>query len=163
MTSYDTFSICTNLKVNLKRGHLGLRHWCEQSDDVDSFGWTKHNGLDFGQQKIYDRGLKLTTEFVKKPENGDNGGEWSARIRVERQKLPEKYAKNQANSISMFFYAGMDEGGQGRIKMRGLDPETRKMGRMEGNTQTLGDFRIKLIERYESKKGLKFFHTATVR
>ena len=28
----------------IQQGGLGLRHWCEQGDDLQQFGWNKHDG-----------------------------------------------------------------------------------------------------------------------
>ena len=39
--------------------NLGLRHWCEQGDNLDSYGWKKHDGKNFGIQKIQDRGVHV--------------------------------------------------------------------------------------------------------
>ena len=66
-------------------GNVGLRHWCEQGDNLDKYGWIKHDGENFGVQEIYDRGVKLTTTFVKQlsKESLGNGGSWTSRIRAE--------------------------------------------------------------------------------
>ena len=28
----------------IQQGGLGLRHWCEQGDNLQQFGWNKHDG-----------------------------------------------------------------------------------------------------------------------
>merc|ERR1719317_1219533 len=53
------------LPRSVTQGSLGLRHWCEQGDDLKQWGWEKHDGRNFGVQKIKDRGVTLTTSFVK--------------------------------------------------------------------------------------------------
>ena len=67
---------------------MGLRHWCDQNDNLDSYGWVAHDGENFGIQEIKDRGLKLTTSFVKRL-SGSHGGDWTARIKVEALQDPK--------------------------------------------------------------------------
>ena len=59
-----------------------LRHLCEQGDNLDSYGWTEHDGRSFGVQEIFDKYMKLETSFVTKL-GGNHGGDWTARIKVE--------------------------------------------------------------------------------
>ncbi len=47
-------------------------------DKNNHFILLKHDGRNFGIQKIIDRGVELTTSFVKWPSK--NGLEWTARI-----------------------------------------------------------------------------------
>lgn len=56
------------------------RHWCEQGDNLERYGWLKHDGTNFGIQEIIDGHFKLITSFVKRP--GARGGEWTARISI---------------------------------------------------------------------------------
>lgn len=35
---------------------IDVRHTCEHGDGLNKFGWTKHDGATFGQQKIIDGG-----------------------------------------------------------------------------------------------------------
>ena len=42
-----------------------------------------HDGERFGVQEIVDRGVRLSTSFVKR-EGGRHGGEWTARIAAEK-------------------------------------------------------------------------------
>ena len=46
--------------------NLGLRHWCEQGDNLDSYGWNQHDGKNFGIQKIRDRGVQVCIQFSNK-------------------------------------------------------------------------------------------------
>ena len=46
--------------------NLGLRHWCEQGDNLDSYGWNQHDGKNFGIQKIRDRGVQVYIQFSNK-------------------------------------------------------------------------------------------------
>ena len=42
-----------------------MRHFCENSDDLSSFGWREHNGRDFGRQELVENDMILETSFVK--------------------------------------------------------------------------------------------------
>jgi mannosyl-oligosaccharide glucosidase len=59
-----------------------LRHNCEQSDNLDSYGWLEHDGRNFGVQDIQDKLVRIQTSFVKR-QGGTNGGDWTAKISVE--------------------------------------------------------------------------------
>ena len=44
-----------------------LVHFClfVLGDNLDSFGWIQHDGETFGVQEIKDRGLDISTSFLK--------------------------------------------------------------------------------------------------
>lgn len=57
-----------------------FRHYCNSGvGEIDKFGWIRHDGKNFGMQKITEKHMKLTTSFVKR-NGGKHGGDWSARI-----------------------------------------------------------------------------------
>ena len=35
-------------------GQLQLRHWCEHGDKLPRYGWIRHDGTEYGQQRIVD-------------------------------------------------------------------------------------------------------------
>lgn len=138
----------------IKSQNLGLRHWCEQGDNLDSFGWKQHDGENFGVQEISDRGLKITTSFVKRSQNGQHGGEWSARISAEAIGN-----KTKAKSITLFFYAGMDEGnsgGQLRPLFGGRDAN--QMTGIVGSTNSLDDFTLTFSPTEEDSSNTRVRH-----
>lgn len=57
-------------------------HWCDQGDNLPSYGWIRHDGVTFGEQIIQDPPHIITTSFVK-THGGENGGYWTARIDVQ--------------------------------------------------------------------------------
>ncbi|CAN7077735.1 unnamed protein product [Brassica oleracea var. botrytis] len=60
-----------------------MRHFCENSQDLKSFGWREHNGVDFGRQELLDQDMILETSFVKSKEGSlGYGGDWSVRINL---------------------------------------------------------------------------------
>ena len=67
--------------IGLKNGQYFLRHVCQDSDELSTFGWTAHNGRDYGHQALVDHGLFLTTGFIKdKGEGSGYGGDWAVRL-----------------------------------------------------------------------------------
>ncbi|CAG7909416.1 unnamed protein product [Brassica rapa] len=46
-----------------------MRHFCEDKHGLKLFGWTEHNGTDYGQQDLVEKDLVLQTSFVKSKEN----------------------------------------------------------------------------------------------
>jgi mannosyl-oligosaccharide glucosidase len=67
-----------------RSGDLPLRHWCEQGDNLERYGWLEHDGTNFGVQELIDGEVKLTTSFVKDPHAVPYGRDWTARITVEQ-------------------------------------------------------------------------------
>ncbi|CAN8304148.1 unnamed protein product [Cochlearia groenlandica] len=90
-----------------KDGKHVMRHFCENSDDLKSFGWREHNGRDFGRQELLEEDMILETSFVKSKEGSlGYGGDWSIRIKVKNKRLNDEVKR----SIHLFFYLA-DEGG----------------------------------------------------
>ena len=59
------FGMMWMIPDRIRNNDLGLRHWCDQGDNLDSFGWLQHDGETFGVQEIKDRGLVISTSFLK--------------------------------------------------------------------------------------------------
>ena len=64
----------------MKNGHdtilisvtfLDLRHTCEQSDSIESYGWTTYDARTGGTHRVYDAGnmVDISTELVKVPQD----------------------------------------------------------------------------------------------
>jgi len=89
--------------IVVKDGKYHLRHVCKHEDDLSTYGWTKHNGRDFGHQVLVDQGITLTTGFLKSKEEGSGyGGDWTVRISVQADKWVML-------STSYHFYALMQQ------------------------------------------------------
>jgi mannosyl-oligosaccharide glucosidase len=63
-------------------GWSPIRHWCEQGDQLATYGWRAHDGVNFGVQQIIDRQMIIATSFIKRP-GGQHGGDWTAKIIAE--------------------------------------------------------------------------------
>ena len=123
------FGIMWMIPDQIKQDNLGLRHWCEQGDNLKSFGWLQHDGESFGLQEIQDRGLRLKTSFVKSSDMS-----WTSRIQVEQ-------GRGKAKEVSLFLYAGMDENAIG-YKLKPILSENGQVVGIVGKTLELGDFQL---------------------
>uniref|UniRef100_M4EMK9 Mannosyl-oligosaccharide glucosidase n=2 Tax=Brassica campestris TaxID=3711 RepID=M4EMK9_BRACM len=84
-----------------------MRHFCENSQNLKSFGWREHNGIDFGRQELLDQDMILETSFVKSKEGSlGYGGDWSVRINLINKGLNDEVKR----TVHLFFYLA-DEGG----------------------------------------------------
>ena len=73
--------------LGVKDGQYFLRHVCQDSDDLRTYGWLEHNGRDYGRQLLVDHGLMLMTSFLKLKGDGSGyGGDWAVRVNVESEK-----------------------------------------------------------------------------
>lgn len=118
-------------KQYVKQRPLPIRHTCEQSDPLESYGWLKHDGVNFGTQEIVEKDFTLKTQFIKRP-GGENGGDWSARING-------KTKGNKPITVTLLFYIALDddEGDlEPIIKQTFLDG-------VKGFTKALGHFTLK--------------------
>lgn len=119
------------LPKHVSQGSLGLRHWCEQGDNLKQWGWNKHDGREFGIQNIVDRGVNIETSFVKVM-GGSAGGDWSNRVVVEGVKGTE---------VSLLYYAALEEGADASLEPR-YEEEGGELGSIEGRSATLGSWRL---------------------
>ncbi|CAA7050834.1 unnamed protein product, partial [Microthlaspi erraticum] len=84
-----------------------MRHFCENSDDLKSFGWREHNGIDFGRQELLEQDMILETSFVQSKEGSlGYGGDWSVRINVKNTGLNDEVKRN----ANLFFYIADEDG-----------------------------------------------------
>lgn len=61
-----------------------MRHVCQDSDELKQYGWTSHNGRDYGHQVLSEQAMTLTTSFLKSKDHGSGyGGDWAVRIGVQ--------------------------------------------------------------------------------
>ncbi|CAB4068720.1 MOGS [Lepeophtheirus salmonis] len=121
-----------------------LRHWCEQSDDLESFGWLQHDGENFGYQELIDKSVILKTSFVKKAER------WTAKIKAE-----SKHSSPQKQITSLFFYAGLESGSTLTEKLK----YDKSHNIIYGSTSHLGIFKMSF---HEKGKGIIGIYNAAL-
>ncbi|XP_075989113.1 mannosyl-oligosaccharide glucosidase [Anticarsia gemmatalis] len=119
--------------------HKGIRHWCDQNDQLATYGWLRHDGVTFGEQLISDPPHNITTSFIKTP-GGEHGGHWTARINVT--------TKGNTNvPFVLIWYAALDE------SLGPAAPHSRlwyEDGAILGHTPQLHNFRLNLLP-YQGK------------
>ncbi|EPS72149.1 hypothetical protein M569_02604, partial [Genlisea aurea] len=94
--------------IGVKDGRYSLRHVCQDSDELSTYGWIEHNGRDYGHQILVDHNLRLTTSFLKKiGKDSGYGGDWVVRIEAQTDQVSDE---EMAEEVHLFFYLA-DEGG----------------------------------------------------
>ncbi|CAM6105574.1 unnamed protein product [Calypogeia fissa] len=92
--------------------YLGLRHYCEDEDNLSRWSWLRHDGSTYGRQVLVDHGLVVTTYFLKSSEECSGyGGDWVVRVKVEEEKKPLKKITEEGRTQSVFFYIADEAGG----------------------------------------------------
>ncbi|KAF2642248.1 glycoside hydrolase [Massarina eburnea CBS 473.64] len=83
-------------------GEQDLRHTCEASDGMASYGWSAYDARRGGIQTIEDKGnsIDMTTSFVKKTE-GQGAGNWALRVAGK----PRKNARAGMKTRVVFYVA----------------------------------------------------------
>lgn len=94
--------------LGAKDGQYLLRHTCQMSDELSSYGWLRHDGRKYGHQVIVDQDMAMTTTFLKSWGSGSGyGGDWAIRFDVRNERNPHD---NSLKRFHLFFYMA-DEGG----------------------------------------------------
>lgn len=95
--------------IGVQNGRYVMRHVCQGSDELRTYGWTHHNARDFGHQILVDQDMTLATSFLKTKESGSGyGGDWSVRIEVNSKKSEE--TEELLKTGHLFFYLADEDG-----------------------------------------------------
>ncbi|XP_020592219.1 mannosyl-oligosaccharide glucosidase GCS1 [Phalaenopsis equestris] len=95
--------------IGIKDGQYLLRHVCQDSDGLSTYGWIEHNGRDYGRQVLVDQAFTLTTSFLKESGDGSSyGGDWAVRLEAQNVKSISDEAKS--SSAHLFFYIADEDG-----------------------------------------------------
>ncbi|XP_024027588.1 mannosyl-oligosaccharide glucosidase GCS1 [Morus notabilis] len=96
--------------LGIKDGRYFMRHVCQDSDEMSLYGWTHHNGRDFGHQVIVDQEMTLATSFLKSKQEGSGyGGDWAVRIDLQNEKAMQS-EEPWRNTGHLFFYLADEDG-----------------------------------------------------
>ncbi|KAI8388237.1 glycoside hydrolase [Radiomyces spectabilis] len=118
-----------------------MRHACDQGDDINGYGYQRHDGRQYASQTINDgpSNIAITTEFIKVP-GANPGGNWGVRIRGKPMR------KDAPSITNILFYIGLEGSGSMDIVSKLSDKGLESPVRLEGDTPDLGDFEIQIVE-----------------
>ncbi len=125
-----------------------LRHEARQEDGLRRYGWAAHDGAAFGRQELADRGMRLTTAWVKRSEcDGTDaagskssaaacapGRDWAARVSAVADGSDADAPP--AEAVSFIVYVTDEAGGP-----VALDPQTRTLS---GSAPGLGRWALRV-------------------
>lgn len=109
---------------------------------MDGYGWDEYDVRYGGRQTIHDaeNAIDITTEFVKIP-GGQHGGSWGVRVKgTPREDAPERLVS------TMIFYAAMEGFGNLAVKNKVDELGIEGIVAMEGSSNELGTFTLKVTE-----------------
>ncbi|KAK7368446.1 hypothetical protein VNO80_10472 [Phaseolus coccineus] len=128
--------------IGVKDGRYHLRHVCRHEDDLSTYGWTKHNGRDFGNQVLVDHGMTFTTRFLKsKVEGSGYGGDWAVRINVEIDK--SLWNEEFGRGAQLFFYLADEAGNALDVSRENLNIHEDSL-LASGTREDIGDWQLHL-------------------
>ncbi|CAL0329723.1 unnamed protein product [Lupinus luteus] len=143
--------------INEKDGKYKLRHVCKHEDELSTYGWTKHNGRDFGHQLLADHGINLDTKFLKyKGEHSGYGGDWAIRIdaQINKSKLNEELERD----AQIFFYLADEGGNVLDISRENLNTQKGSL-LASGSRPDIGDWQLHLKSMDDVEVHYSGFHT----
>nr|XP_009779159.1 PREDICTED: mannosyl-oligosaccharide glucosidase GCS1-like isoform X2 [Nicotiana sylvestris] len=129
--------------IGVKDGRYFMRHVCQDSDELKQYGWTSHNGRDYGHQVLTEQTMSLTTSFLKSKGHGSGyGGDWAVRIGAQsNESIPDDEMLNTAH---LFFYMA-DEGGKSFNLGRGVLDIHDDSVLASGSRSDTGDWQLHLL------------------
>ncbi|KAK3166350.1 hypothetical protein QOZ80_1AG0044680 [Eleusine coracana subsp. coracana] len=128
--------------IGLKNGQYFLRHVCQDSDELNTYGWTAHNGRDYGRQMLVDHGLLLTTSFLKEKGEGSGfGGDWAVRLDADNER--SSISEAQESTTHLFFYIA-DESGKSITMGSDVASSGGPVHLASGSNEEIGDWEVYL-------------------
>ncbi|KAJ2744319.1 Processing alpha glucosidase I, partial [Coemansia pectinata] len=121
-----------------QRNWQKIRHSCELGDNLSEYGYSRHNGRDFGEQTMRDsdQGVEIKSTFIKVP--GELGGSWA--VRFTGRTLNE-----DTQGVSLVYYFGLE--GNGTLSTSVKDD----VALVRGRTPDLGKFRIRTVPAHSNQ------------
>uniref|UniRef100_A0A8D8G110 Mannosyl-oligosaccharide glucosidase n=2 Tax=Culex pipiens TaxID=7175 RepID=A0A8D8G110_CULPI len=114
-----------------------IRHLCEIGDNLKQYGWTAHDGRNFGVQHIQDGPVLLETSFVKDVHN--NAPSWTAKVDVRTGAS----ARSSRDTISLLWYVAFESDDDGFI---GLSQGGDKLPTISAFSPTAGQLSVKFSQ-----------------
>ncbi|KAK1403205.1 Mannosyl-oligosaccharide glucosidase [Heracleum sosnowskyi] len=126
--------------IGVKDGRYLVRHVCQDSDELKKYGWTSHNGRDYGHQVIIDQEMTLETSFFKyRGKSSGYGGDWVVRSNVQAEILNDEKQKTG----HLFFYLA-DEGNNALSLGRGVVDVHESSILASGSREDVGNWQLHL-------------------
>ncbi|PNS14449.1 hypothetical protein CAC42_3735 [Sphaceloma murrayae] len=123
-----------------------FRYTCEQHEGMAGYGWDSYDPRLGGTQTIKDagNGIDITTDFVKFPDRGGNGGSWGAKIKgTLRPDSPPTTKSTVVFSLGLEGFGSLEaEDIEGDVEDQGYEGDVT----FKGQTNDLGDFTIRVTE-----------------
>ncbi|KAI8320406.1 glycoside hydrolase [Martensiomyces pterosporus] len=120
------------------RNWQSIRHSCELGDNLEEYGYSRHNGRDFGEQMMRDsdQGVEIKSEFIKVP--GKRGGSWAVRFSGTT-------LNDDTQGVSLVYYFGLEGNGTMSMDIDG------GMAKIKGKAPGLGRFNIRVVPAVENQ------------
>ncbi|KAL6983884.1 mannosyl-oligosaccharide glucosidase [Sarracenia purpurea var. burkii] len=129
--------------IGVKDGRYFVRHVCQDADELRTYGWTSHNGRDYGHQKLVDQELTLTTSFYKSKEDGSGyGGDWA--VRIDMQSESSKLSEDLWQTAYLFFYIADEDGNALSLNRDILDVHNNSLLAF-GSRKDVGSWHLHLV------------------
>lgn len=143
--------------IGVQNGRYVMRHVCQGSDELRTYGWTHHNARDFGHQILVDQDMTLATSFLKTKESGSGyGGDWSVRIEVNSKKSEE--TEELLKTGHLFFYLADEDGNALSLSRDAMNiHETSLLA--SGSRRDIGNWQLHLESRDDVKVHFSGFET----
>ena len=131
----------------------GLRHTCEQNEDMAGYGWTAYDPRNGGVQSIHDvrNNLNLNISFVKAPE--DRNFHWRARV----SGTPVAGSGGNVDNAVIFYVAleGEPTNEQRELECSGAREAFNTAAQIEcrGKSPSVGGFRIDVTDSSSTPRG----------
>ncbi|XP_059445134.1 mannosyl-oligosaccharide glucosidase GCS1 isoform X1 [Corylus avellana] len=128
--------------LGVKDGRYFMRHVCQDSDELSTYGWTHHNGRDFGHQVLVDQDMTLATSFLKSKVDGSGyGGDWAVQIDVQSEQ--SKWNEDIGGTAHIFFYMADEDGNALSLSRDILDIREDSL-LASGSRMDVGDWQLHL-------------------
>uniref|UniRef100_A0A175YLB1 Mannosyl-oligosaccharide glucosidase n=1 Tax=Daucus carota subsp. sativus TaxID=79200 RepID=A0A175YLB1_DAUCS len=126
--------------IGVKDGRYFVRHVCQDSDELKKYGWTSHNGRDYGHQVIIDQEMTLETSFLKyRGKNSGYGGDW-----VVRSDVRTEIINDEKQRIGHLFFYLADEGNNALSLGRGVVDVHESSCLASGSREDVGNWQLHL-------------------
>ncbi|KAK9120064.1 hypothetical protein Scep_018157 [Stephania cephalantha] len=134
--------------IGVKDGKYFMRHVCQDSDELGKYGWTEHNGRDYGRQVIVDQDITLTTSFLKSFGEGSGyGGDWA--VQIDAQNRRNEFDVEALGVGHLFFYLADEEGNGINVGRERLDVRDGSL-LASGSRKDVGDWELHLSSKDSS-------------